>query len=69
MKANPQLNIDSMSKLQFRVETVIRQKRPKYTVISAPIKGYMGFADYMTSLSSSLQLNNYDFFIFKLCIA
>ena len=48
------------------------QKCPKHTVkiarvIGAPIKRYMGFADSFKppTLGSSLQLNNFEFFILK----
>ena len=46
---------------------VTRQKRPKYTVKSAPIKCYMGFVDSSKppTSSSSFELINYEFFILK----
>ena len=49
---------------------VTRQKRPKYAVKSAPIKDYRGFADSFstTNITSSVQLNNYQYFISNQCI-
>ena len=55
---------------QVLKKSVTSQKRPKYTVTSAPIKRYMGFDDTFKppTLSFLLQFKNYEFFILKQCI-